>query len=61
MKKIMLMVAVIATMLVISCTPKQTSADKVSVDSTSVDSMLLVADSLASDTNVVVLDYPKVK
>lgn len=51
MKKIMLMVAIIATMLVISCTPKQASVSYGNGDTTYVDSVITV-DSLVIDSTM---------
>ena len=57
MKKIMLMVAIIATMLVISCTPKQASVRNDMTDTTFVDSVTV--DTLVVDSAV--LNHSEVK
>ena len=50
MKKIVFMVAIIATMMVSSCTPKQAGNSIGTADSTKVDTTVVSVDSLSVDT-----------
>ena len=52
MKKLVLMVAVIAAMTMVSCTPKQANGNIGVADSTKVDTASVAVDSTACQTNV---------